>query len=373
MKDLSIVIPVYNSDKYLKRCLDSVNLLKGNVKIILVDDGSTDCSGEICNLYAKENDRFSVIHKLNEGLVLARKSGFDAVKTEYFTFVDSDDYIDAEAYNDMFNKWSNSAYDNADIFCFGMTEEYMGNCCLKRNSFPNGTYTGTLLSELCSKMLSKGDFFNFGLLPNAVCKMYKTSFVKNNFPSISSNVKIGEDADMTFQLLLKAKEVVISDYVSYHYCRRENSMMWNKVESEAIDCLEKDLMRAFERNAKYKEKLLKQLKDYMAFISLLCEPQRVLGDDPFFMKTEDRIALYGAGGVGKAIRFGMDNKFSLWVDKNITDNNLKIFPIDILISKKDCYDKVFIANSNTLICKEIKKSLISLGVDKPIYYFRENV
>ena len=150
-------------------------------------------------------------------------------------------------------------------------------------------------------------------------------------------------------------------------------MMWKMISSKAIDSLELDLKNAFVKYDYDNRVLLNQLKDYIDFISLLCDPKRVLGGEAFFKSKNDRIALYGAGGVGKAIRFGMDNKFSLWVDKNIIDNDLKIFHIDNLISNKDCYDKVFIANSNTLICEEIKKSLISLGVDKPIYYFRENV
>ncbi len=372
MKKLSIIIPVYNTIEYLERCLDSVSSLKHDIDIILIDDGSTDGSGQLCDNYADRDKRFKVIHMQNQGLVLARKCGMDVVKTDFFTFIDSDDYIDPETYDIMLDVIFEKNIQNADIVCTGMTEEYLGKCYSKINVFNEGIYTGSELTDIHRNMLSKGAFFNFGILPNAVCKIYKSSFVRLNPVSISSNVTVGEDADMTYQLLVKAGTIQILNLVPYHYCRRQDSMMWKKISTKAIDSLELDLKKAFAKYDNDKRELLNQLKDYIDFVSLLCNPKRVLNNDTFFKSKTDRIALYGAGGVGKAVRFGMDNEFTLWVDKNITNNDLKIFPVDNLISKKNCYDKVFIAHSNTLVCKEIKKTLITLGVDKPIYYFREN-
>jgi len=371
MKGLSIIIPVYNTEKYLVRCLDSVCSLKNDVYVILIDDGSTDNSGKICDSYVEKNMNFSVIHKHNEGLVLARKNGIDMVKTEYFTFIDSDDYIDSDAYDDMIDELFLETNKQADIICTGMTEEYMGNCYLKQNGFPSGIYTEESLNELCYGMLSKGVFFDFGILPNAVCKIYKTAFVKNNPVSISPNVVIGEDADMTFQLMVKAEEVMILDYTPYHYCRREDSMMWKKIDSESIDCLEHDLRNAFDKTSTRRESLMQQLCDYMAFISLLCDPQRLFDKDLFFMNTQDRIALYGAGGVGKAIKYGMNNSFSIWVDRDYNKFcRDDVLPVESLLSCQDKYDKVFIAISNVDMCKKIKASLIDMGISKSIYYYR---
>ncbi|HAZ90390.1 MAG TPA: hypothetical protein DCX21_00295 [Eubacterium sp.] len=370
MTNLTIIIPVYNIEEYLVRCLDSICSLKHDVHVILIDDGSMDSSGQICDSYTKKDKRFSAVHKHNEGLVLARKSGIDAVRTEYFTFIDSDDYIDSDVYDDMLDELLVEQNKNVDIMCVGMTEEYMGKCFLKHNNYPSGLYAGEALEKLCCGMLSKGEFFNFGILPNTVCKIYRTSFVRSNPISISPCVRIGEDADMTYQLMIKAKEVLISDYAPYHYCRREGSMMWKKVSTESIDGLEEDLTKAFEKVSVSSERMMKQLRDYMAFVTLLCDPQRLLASDSFFAKSDDRIALYGAGGVGRAVRYGMDNQFSLWVDKNSANCKTDdVLPVERLIDDQDAYDKIFIAISSVKTCRDIKASLISMGVKKPIYYY----
>ena len=94
-KLVSIIIPIYNSEKYLKKCIDSILEQKyNNLEIILINDGSTDNSGKICDRLAIEDKRIKVIHKLNEGVSIARNKGLEMAKGEYIFFIDSDDYID---------------------------------------------------------------------------------------------------------------------------------------------------------------------------------------------------------------------------------------------------------------------------------------
>jgi glycosyltransferase involved in cell wall biosynthesis len=94
MEKISIIIPIYNVEKYIRRCLDSViNQTYKNLEIILVDDGSTDQSGKICDRYALEDNRIIVIHKTNEGLSDARNAGLDIAMGEYILYVDGDDYV----------------------------------------------------------------------------------------------------------------------------------------------------------------------------------------------------------------------------------------------------------------------------------------
>ena len=150
-------------------------------------------------------------------------------------------------------------------------------------------------------------------------------------------------------------------------------MMWKRISSEFIDSLENDLKKAFDKipTQKKKVRLMQQLCDYMAFISLLCDPQRLFGKDPFFIETQDRIAIYGAGGVGKAIKYGMNNSFPIWVDKNYREYcRDEVLPVESLIKCQDKYDKIFIAISNVETCRKIHESLINMGVNKPIYYYR---
>ena len=95
MKKVSIIIPVYNVEKYLAECLDSViNQTYSNLQIIVVDDGSTDASGQICDEYAEKDNRITVIHQVNAGAANAKNTGLDNVKGDYVTFVDSDDWVE---------------------------------------------------------------------------------------------------------------------------------------------------------------------------------------------------------------------------------------------------------------------------------------
>ena len=118
MKDelVSIIIPVYNAEKYLEECLESVvNQTYHNLEIILIDDGSTDKSGKICDEYAQKDSRIKVIHKQNEGISQARNIGIEMAKGEYIQFVDSDDYVDLDLVE---TAYSLARKNEADIVCF---------------------------------------------------------------------------------------------------------------------------------------------------------------------------------------------------------------------------------------------------------------
>lgn len=102
---ISVIVPVYNSEKYLKRCIDSIlNQTYKAIELILVDDGSPDNCGKICDEYAKKDKRVRVIHKTNAGVSAARNSGLEIASGNYATFVDSDDYIEPEMYSNMMEK-----------------------------------------------------------------------------------------------------------------------------------------------------------------------------------------------------------------------------------------------------------------------------
>ena len=99
---ISVIVPVYNVESYLARCVDSILAQTyQNLEIILVNDGSRDASGSICDAYAQKDSRITVIHKENGGLSSARNAGIDAASGEYLTFVDSDDWIEPQTYEWM--------------------------------------------------------------------------------------------------------------------------------------------------------------------------------------------------------------------------------------------------------------------------------
>lgn len=105
MKKISIIVPVYQAEKYISKCIESiVNQTYKNLEIILIDDGSTDRSGEICDEYGKKDNRIVVVHNKNKGVSVARNCGLDIATGDYITFVDSDDYIDLQMYSESLAK-----------------------------------------------------------------------------------------------------------------------------------------------------------------------------------------------------------------------------------------------------------------------------
>lgn len=113
---ISVIVPVYNVEKYLSKCVESIlNQTYKDIELILVDDGSLDNSGNICDNYAKNDNRIKVIHKENGGLSSARNAGLDIASGEYISFVDSDDWIDENTYEELVKKIVTT---NADIICF---------------------------------------------------------------------------------------------------------------------------------------------------------------------------------------------------------------------------------------------------------------
>ena len=122
MPKVSIIVPVYKVGPYLAKCIDSIlSQTLTDFELILVDDGSPDSCGEICDGYAKKDERIKVIHKQNGGLSSARNAGLDIAKGEYIGFVDSDDYIEHDMYEFLYK---NSVQYDTDIACCGIRHHY---------------------------------------------------------------------------------------------------------------------------------------------------------------------------------------------------------------------------------------------------------
>ena len=105
MKKISVIVPIYNVEKYLEKCLESIiNQTFINLEIILINDGSTDFSGSICEKYKNKDNRIILIHKKNEGLSAARNKGLSIATGDYISFVDSDDFLDLNMYEILYKK-----------------------------------------------------------------------------------------------------------------------------------------------------------------------------------------------------------------------------------------------------------------------------
>ena len=210
---ISIIVPVYNVEKYLRECLDSISQLKTVTwEAILVDDGSTDTSGKICDEYAKQDSRFRVIHQKNTGVSAARNAGLDAAKGEWIWFVDSDDSI-----NPDFEISNPEVLDDADYVLFDMRKFRDGE---ELNSL------GHQKSTVKCTDLSKNDF-----LCKYQCNHHQRLFYKKTWVMIdhhqrlafSLGTRVGEDLEFQYKYLTRCKRPARLDAVLYNYRLRGGS------------------------------------------------------------------------------------------------------------------------------------------------------
>lgn len=229
MKDLvSIIIPVYNVEKYLNRCIDSViKQTYTNLEIILVDDESPDNCGKICDDYASRDKRIKVIHKKNGGISYARNEGLDNVTGKYIYFVDSDDYIFDYTIEYLYNL---IIANNADI-AIGQDRLIYENENIINNE-------GICYKEKSEKLYTseeaiKSTLYNYGISSSAWNKLYKTELFNNiRYPF----GRICEDLATTYKLFHKSNKIIVGYRTTYNYLtNRYNSYMNAKFKKERMD------------------------------------------------------------------------------------------------------------------------------------------
>jgi len=224
-KLITIIVPVYNVADYLERCLKSIiKQSYKNLEIILVDDGSTDCSGLICDEYARKDKRIKVIHKKNGGLSDARNAGLDMATGEYIMFIDSDDYIALDMTKFLYSSLVKNKADISTCLyqCFQNQDDVL-------DFHDNIEYVCSNTKAL-EKML-----YQKNCTTSAWGKLYKTSLFDNiRYPQN----KICEDLDTTYLLFSKATVVVINTIKKYFYFQRSSSIINSKFNFKRMDALE---------------------------------------------------------------------------------------------------------------------------------------
>lgn len=210
---LSIIIPVYNVKNYLNKCIDSIlNQSYKDFEIILVDDGSTDGSGEICDEYSKMNSKIKVFHKKNNGQGSARNLGLDVCKGKYIGFVDSDDFIDPDMYESMIMILEEEDVDIVEcgarnVYMDGTSAEHDDNIYLKFNN------------KECLDHYIRGNYFYTAVWN----KLFKRNIITDiRFPE----GMIFEDIYFTYHAYYKAKSIMYTSRCLYNYlAKRPNSTM----------------------------------------------------------------------------------------------------------------------------------------------------
>ena len=361
-KLISVIIPVFNTHDYLKKCIDSIlGQTYKKMQIIIVDDGSTDDSSELCDYYALNDSRIEVVHQSNLGLVAARIAGIKKAEGDYILNIDSDDWIESNYIEEMYLAICEN---DVDMIASNLFFDIGNDKKIIKNGLPIGIYRPM---DIFDRLIYNGIFFEYGIQPHLVTKLIKKEIAVKNQISVDIRIKNGEDAAVTYPCIMECQKILISDICGYHYVQHQSSMtkacsndMNNQIKL-LIDYL-KNRMKSYglqeiNNQLNVYERYLKTLHYIQSFDEKVLLP---FGGIPY----GSRIILYGAGGLGQQIYKYISEKKEIrivkWVDKNFLEYQNQGMQVDdpySIMNHNDEFDFVIIANISKIIGQNIKNFL----------------
>ena len=375
---VSIIVPAYNVEHYIKKCIESIiHQSYHNVEIILVDDGSEDNTGIVCDGYSERFPQINVIHKANGGLVAARKTGLKAASGIFVCWVDADDWIESDYIDNLVRAQKISS---ADIVAAAHYHDIGGDSRKICNNFPEGTY---LRKELLQRLIYSGVFFEYGLQPHLCNKLIKRTILEKTQINVSDRINAGEDAAVLYPSVLEAERICVTDICGYHYVQHLGSITKSRStdEAERLKLLFEHLEHAFKENGI--EKVFEnQMLYYKKYMFLMRQMDCYEGQYPFPYGEDvldGKVILYGAGGLGQKLYTYMNkcgrDKVVAWVDQNWSVYNksgLRVEPPKNISNYEGKYQYILIANISCNTAKSIKEYLLDMGVNEnKIRWFSE--
>jgi Glycosyltransferases involved in cell wall biogenesis len=374
MSDLiSIIVPVYNIERYLRQCIESIcKQTYRELEIILVDDGSTDDSAYICDEYAKQDSRIKVLHKKNEGLVNARKDGLTLSSGQYIAYVDGDDWIEPEMYKHMYQIMVSQS---VDIIMCGRYEDTGEVSKAVFHGVPEGRYgKEQLLHEIYPRMIVNQSFFEWGIFPSVWDKLFRRDCIEKFQLAVNEQIIMGEDAACTYPCIQNANSVYVLHECLYHYRQTTSSITKNiqnyELERKQIQTLYQTVRHSFEQSLEIYD-FREQWKKYILFLMVPRADGLYRGYEkldflfPFSrVKKGAKIILYGAGTYGQRLYYYLCKtgvcKVVGWVDRNYTQFRKMGLSVNAPSSISELrYDAIVIANmykkSRTLLYQELVK------------------
>lgn len=340
MAQISILVPVYNTEKYLRQCLDSIlGQTLRDLEIICVDDGSTDGSPQILDEYSGRDHRIKVIHKDNGGLVSARKTGLRAATGKYIGYVDSDDWIEANMYEELLAAFADK---KADIAMCGRFEDNEDSSRKVYHGLPTGIYDKQGLRErIYPGMIVNREFFEWGIFPSVWDKLFRREALEPFQMAVDERLTMGEDAACTFPALLHAESIAVLDKCLYHYRQNQVSMVRRRgrkeEERERFGILYRTVLHSLKQGMEIYD-LTEQWKKYLLFLMIPRADMLLEGMgsmDCLFpfpeVKRGSGIILYGMGTYGQRLyRYLKESgfcKIAACVDKNYRELNRQGFEV----------------------------------------------
>lgn len=253
--EISIIIPVYKSEQHLYKCLNSIKSQTfTDYEVILVDDGSPDKSGKICDIFCHNDTRFKVIHKNNEGVSKARNTGLKYAKGNWITFIDSDDWIDSQYLETYFQG------NMADIVFQGISKEGENINTMKYNKIPSGNFIQDLI------YIEKNN-----LLGWSCNKIIKREIIHKNNIEFPTNISLREDSIFFLTCLQYTQSISWRDVALYHYIENPQSLTFKlHTYQELNNCNE----QIYILRKKISEKFLN--KSYFEFSKLTYQTYKIL-------------------------------------------------------------------------------------------------
>lgn len=373
---LSVIVPIFNCEEYLRECVDSIlRQTYKNMELILVDDGSVDASGDICDAYGKKDARVKVIHKKNEGLLKARLTGVMVAGGVYVTFVDGDDWIAPDAYEHMM------AYiDQHDVVISGIYRYYEEN--IINTEYPmwrEGIYDKeSIEKQMIPYMLWSNKRNTWELDPSVWSKIFKKELLFAYLKEASKlDIYFGEDTAVVFPFMLKAGSVVVTHYCYYYHRQRRKGTVASYFQEEAffekLFSLYRYLKEEFSKSI-YWNILQPQLEHfYMNAVQLKQQcfsDYREEKEDifPFWSICKGaKVILYGAGVTGKRY-FEQNQEYGfcdivLWVDQNykkMQKENKAVVSPECMVTAS--YEYLIIAIQSAGLAQQIREKLLEWNV-----------
>lgn len=368
-KKVTIITPIYNNEQYLGECINSIiNQTYENLQIILVDDGSTDGSGDICDAYASKDSRIVVYHQQNRGVVTARNVGIENAAGEFIAFVDSDDTIEPHFVEFLLNYIG-----DCDCISAGIAQELKSGSILKRHdNYAEGIYKNEKYQDIVSAMLcfEEVTYIQY-VIPFIVNKLYRTRHLKRIYTKLPTDLTFAEDIVFTCANLLNCKSMVVSHECLYHYRYRETSAV-HQINKKRLIEINKTYLALYDilSSSEYKDRLLLQLERWVTVRTYRAinyqmgfSGRGTFRDFEIDMNglEDKKIVLYGAGKAGCDYYRQLSNagiEVVCWVDKRYQElrkQGLNVCGIEEI--GRAAFDLVLIAVSKSEQAQEIAEEL----------------
>ncbi len=383
MSDLiSVIVPVYNVEQYLRKCLESLRLQTyKNIEVIMIDDGSQDQSAKICEEYAKMDSRFVVIYQNHMGVLYARNRGIESAKGKYIGFVDSDDWIDLEMYENMNFILHKSdvqivackmkIYDNEQKIWFEEKD------CLKEGKYSLEN------SDLVQRLFfSDTGMQEFSL--NLWNKLFDRNLIIDNYKKVDKRLYYFEDLALTIYCMVQAKHLFVLNKSFYYYRQRKFSLCHSieKKYLEQVSIFYNSIFNIASQDDALQGRLDQFFVDRVIYGLNHKMDLKLKKEIPYWIPPfkeilgERRIVLYGAGEVGRSyyqmFQYVNPEQIVLWVDKRSKELKEKGYCVDcIAVLYKTEFDKVLLAVKSEDYARQIKEELLLKGIAKEkIVWFR---